>query len=66
MPIIASAFGNHNVPGHRIASGTSLPSKPAPTEGKAFFDTGVALITDKPVEGVESIDTAKGTELCWG
>ncbi len=39
---------------------------PAPTEGKAFFDTGVALITDKPVDGVESIDTTKGTELCWG
>ncbi len=39
---------------------------PAPTEGKAFFDTGVALITDKPVDGIESIDTAKGMELCWG
>ncbi len=39
---------------------------PAPTEGKDFFDTGVALVTDKPVEGVESIDTVKGTELCWG
>lgn len=39
---------------------------PAPTEGKAFFDTGVALITDKPVDGVASIDTTKGTELCWG
>jgi len=40
--------------------------KPAPTEGKDFFDTGVTLITDKPVEGVESIDSAKGLELCWG
>ncbi len=40
--------------------------KPAPTPGKAFFDTGVALITDKPAEGVPSIDTTKGTELCWG
>ena len=40
--------------------------KPAPTPGKDFFDTGVALITDKPAAGVESIDTAKGTELCWG
>ncbi len=27
--------------------------KPAPTPGKDFFDTGVALVTDKPVEGVE-------------
>nr|WP_234994760.1 sugar ABC transporter substrate-binding protein [Thalassococcus halodurans] len=40
--------------------------KPAATEGKDFFDTGVALVTDKPAEGVESIDTAEGTELCWG
>ncbi|MCO6381415.1 sugar ABC transporter substrate-binding protein [Oceanicola sp. 502str15] len=41
-------------------------TKPANTPGKDFFDTGVALITDKPAEGVESIDTAEGTELCWG
>ena len=40
--------------------------KPAPTEGKDFFDTGVALVTDKPAAGVESIDTKKGLELCWG
>ncbi|GAB5377245.1 MAG: sugar ABC transporter substrate-binding protein [Acuticoccus sp.] len=40
--------------------------KPATTEGKEFYDTGVALVTDNPVDGVESIDTAKGTELCWG
>ena len=40
--------------------------KPAPTEGKDFFDTGVTLITDAPVDGVESIDSAKGLELCWG
>ena len=40
--------------------------KPGVTEGKNFFDTGVALVTDKPVNGVESIDTTKGTELCWG
>jgi len=40
--------------------------KPAPTEGKTFFDTGVNLVTDKPAAGVPSIDTKKGTELCWG
>ena len=32
----------------------------------ALFDTGVTLITDKPVDGVESIDATKGAELCWG
>ncbi len=41
-------------------------SKPVPTEGKDFFDTGVQLITDKPAAGIESIDTVKGLELCWG
>ncbi len=41
-------------------------AKPAPTEGKAFFDTGVALVTDTAVEGVESIDSVKGADLCWG
>ncbi|MFQ8433032.1 sugar ABC transporter substrate-binding protein [Amaricoccus sp. W119] len=39
---------------------------PAKTEGKEFTDTGVTLITDKPVEGVESIDSAEGLEKCWG
>jgi fructose transport system substrate-binding protein len=49
-----------------IAKFAADGSKPAPTEGKNFFDTGVALVTDAPVDGVESIDTTRGTELCWG
>jgi fructose transport system substrate-binding protein len=40
--------------------------KPAPTEGKTFFDTGATLITDKPASGVESIDTKEGMAKCWG
>lgn len=40
--------------------------KPQATEGKNFFDTGVALVTDKPVDGVESIDTKEGLDKCWG
>ena len=40
--------------------------KPGVTEGKNFFDTGVALITDNPVEGVPSIDTKEGLAKCWG
>ncbi len=40
--------------------------KPKPTEGKEFFDTGVALVTDKPASGVDSIDTKAGTDKCWG
>lgn len=49
-----------------IAAWAKDGSKPQPTEGKEFFDTGVALVTDKPVDGVESIDTKKGMDLCWG
>ena len=39
---------------------------PAPTEGKDFFDTGVALVTDTPAEGVDSLSVAEGQDLCWG
>lgn len=39
---------------------------PANTEGKDFFDTGVALVTDQPAEGVDSISVAEGMDLCWG
>ncbi|MFN8830821.1 MAG: sugar ABC transporter substrate-binding protein [Labrys sp. (in: a-proteobacteria)] len=40
--------------------------KPKVTEGKKFFDTGVALITDNPVDGVPSITTKEGLDKCWG
>ena len=49
-----------------IAAWAKDGTKPENTPGKDFFDTGVSLVTDKPVDGVESIDTTKGTELCWG
>ncbi|PRY77759.1 mannose-binding protein /fructose-binding protein /ribose-binding protein [Yoonia maritima] len=39
---------------------------PENTPGKNFFDTGVALVTDQPADGVESISVAEGTDLCWG
>ena len=41
-------------------------AKPENTPGKEFFDTGVALVTDSPVDGVPSISSAEGLELCWG
>ena len=40
--------------------------KPEVTPGKDFFDTGVALVTDSPVDGVPSITSAEGLALCWG
>ena len=39
---------------------------PAVTEGLDFFNTGVALVTDNAVDGVESISVAEGSEICWG
>jgi fructose transport system substrate-binding protein len=41
-------------------------TKPVPTEGLDFYNTGVTLITDSPVDGVDSVDSTKGAELCWG
>jgi fructose transport system substrate-binding protein len=40
--------------------------KPAVTPGLTFYDTGVALVTDKPVDGVESITSAEAGKICWG
>ena len=32
-----------------------------------FFDTGATLVTDKPVDGVPSIDSRRrALKLCWG
>lgn len=49
-----------------IASIARGGEKPKTTEGLDFFNTGVALVTDKPVDGVESIDTAEASKICWG
>ncbi|MGB8811880.1 MAG: substrate-binding domain-containing protein [Paracoccaceae bacterium] len=49
-----------------IAAFAKDGTKPVASEGLTFFNTGVNLVTDKPVEGVPSIDSTKGTELCWG
>jgi fructose transport system substrate-binding protein len=49
-----------------IAAFAKDGTKPTASEGLSFFNTGVNLITDQPVDGVESLDSTKGTELCWG
>jgi fructose transport system substrate-binding protein len=49
-----------------IATFAETGEKPTATEGKDFFDTGVALVTDDPVDGVPSISVERGLELCWG
>ena len=49
-----------------IAAWAAEGTRPVATEGKAFFDTGVALVTDAPVAGVTSIPVIEGKDLCWG
>jgi fructose transport system substrate-binding protein len=41
-------------------------AKPKLTPGLGFFDTGVSLVTDKPVPGIESITSAEALKKCWG
>jgi fructose transport system substrate-binding protein len=40
--------------------------KPQNSPGLDFVDAGVALVTDKPVQGVESITSAEAEKICWG
>ena len=49
-----------------IAKMAAGGEKPPNSPGLDFIDSGVALVTDKPVDGVESIDTTEGSEICWG
>jgi len=39
---------------------------PEPSEGLDFFNTGVNLVTDDPVEGIPSISVEEGLDRCWG
>lgn len=41
-------------------------TKPANSEGLDFFNTGVELITDTPVDGIESLTSEEGLAKCWG
>lgn len=46
-----------------IARGGQAPSL---SPGLDFYDTGVALVTDKPVTGLDSITSDEGAKICWG
>ncbi|GHA43884.1 sugar ABC transporter [Amylibacter ulvae] len=41
-------------------------TKPQNSEGLDFFNTGVELITDAPVDGVPSLTSEEGLNKCWG
>ena len=47
----------------QIAEGGDAPEV---TDGLDFFDTGVALVTDTPADGIDSIDSDAASEICWG
>jgi fructose transport system substrate-binding protein len=41
-------------------------TKPAVSPGLDFYNTGVSLVTDKPVSGLDSVTSAQGATTCWG
>jgi len=41
-------------------------TEPETTPGLDFLDTGVALVTDEPQDGVESITSEEASKVCWG
>lgn len=49
-----------------VAKFAETGEKPQSTPGLDFFNTGVTLITDQPVEGVPSISSKEGLTQCWG
>ncbi|MEO9654812.1 substrate-binding domain-containing protein [Marinomonas sp.] len=40
--------------------------RPSASNGLDFYDTGVQLITDQPVSGIQSIGSKPGLSMCWG
>ena len=61
FPLLMAALGVE-----AIDTYVKTGKKPEPTPGLSFFNTGVKLITDKPVDGVPSETSADGLKECWG
>jgi fructose transport system substrate-binding protein len=60
-PLVMAEMGVKAI--KQIASGGD---KPQVSDGLDFFNTGVKLVTDQPAGGLESIDSAAASEICWG
>lgn len=41
-------------------------TRPMATDGQDFINTGVKLVTDRPVPGLPSITTQEALKMCWG
>jgi fructose transport system substrate-binding protein len=61
FPLIMAAMGVEAV---KVFADTG--EKPVTPEGQEFVNTGVELVTDSPVEGIDSIGTDEALEKCWG
>ena len=49
-----------------IATFAREKTEPTRSEGLDFVDTGVSLVTDKPVANLASITSDEASEVCWG
>jgi fructose transport system substrate-binding protein len=50
----------------KMIDSNGAEGKPQNGPGLDFQDAGVALVTDKPVQGVPSITSAEAEKICWG
>ncbi len=55
-PLLMASLGVENI-------ARAVAGEPFAT---GYTDTGVTLITDLPQAGLDSVDSARGLELCWG
>ena len=49
-----------------VAEFAKSGKKPVNSEGLSFYDTGVELVTDEPIDGIPSITSEEALKLCWG
>ncbi len=61
FPLLMASLGIEAIT--QYAKDGTLPEN---SEGLDFYNTGVELITDEPIDGVPSITSAEGLEKCWG
>jgi fructose transport system substrate-binding protein len=61
FPLLMASLGVEAIA--KYAEDGSLPEN---SDGLDFFNTGVELITNEPVEGVPSLSSEEGLAKCWG
>ena len=61
FPLLMASLGIEAI--HTFAADGTKPSN---SPGLDFFNTGVELITDEPVSGLDSLTSDEGLGRCWG